>query len=31
MLFKSTESKTKERDNMNLTGKKKSVKIVLVK
>jgi hypothetical protein len=31
MLFKSTESETKERDNMNLNGKKKSVKIVLIK
>ncbi|MBK7868780.1 MAG: T9SS type A sorting domain-containing protein [Ignavibacteriales bacterium] len=31
MLFKSTESETTERDNMNLTGKKKSVKIVLIK
>ncbi|MBK7865940.1 MAG: T9SS type A sorting domain-containing protein [Ignavibacteriales bacterium] len=31
MLFKSTESETTERDNMNLTGKKKSVKIILIK
>ncbi|GAB1443983.1 hypothetical protein MASR2M39_28280 [Ignavibacteriales bacterium] len=31
MLFKSTESETTERDNMNLNGKKKSVKIVLIK
>ena len=31
MLFKSTESETTERDNMNLTGKKKSMKIVLIK
>ncbi len=31
MLFKTTETETTERDNMNLTGKKKSVKIVLIK
>ncbi len=31
MLFKSTESETTERDYMNLNGKKKSVKIVLIK
>jgi hypothetical protein len=31
MLFKSTESETTERDTMNLNGKKKSVKIILIK
>jgi hypothetical protein len=31
MLFKSTESVTTGRENMNLNGKKKSVKIVLIK